>query len=405
MLYISIRKGTGYQMALNLKKGQKVSLTKENTGLNRLLIGLGWDTNFSHSGYDFDLDASVFLLKTDRKVSSNHDFIYYGNLKHTSGCVEHMGDNLTGGNDGDDEQITVNLKQVPDNIERIAVTVTIYDAEKRNQNFGQVSNAYIHIVDQTSGKELLRYDLGEDFSTEASIVVGEIYRYKGEWKFSAVGSGFIGGLKTLCLNYGVNMTIKDRNRGAIVLKKGQKVNLSKENGEILINLNWSQPVNTGFFRKSQGIDLDLGCLFELQNGQKGCVQALGDTFGSLTKPPYIALDGDDRTGLSLNGENLRVNSAMIPKIKRILIYTFIYEGAANWRDAKGIVTVKCPGNRDVIVKMDEYGSDLRMCAIAMLENKDGKTLSMEKIVRFFRGHRFMDSAFGWGLRWVAGSKD
>ncbi|MDE7200672.1 MAG: TerD domain-containing protein [Lachnospiraceae bacterium] len=392
-------------MAITLQKGQKVDLTKGNPGLSKLIIGLGWDTNKYSGGIDFDLDATAFLLKADNKVSSNEDFIYYGNLRHPSKCIEHMGDNLTGGNDGDDEQIYVDLTKVPQEIERIAVAVTIYDADRRNQYFGQVSNAFIRIVDTTANNELIWYDLGEDFSVEASIVVGEIYRYKGEWKFNAVGSGFQGGLKALCANYGVNTEIKDPNRSAVVLEKGQKVNLSKGSGEILINLNWSQPEKRGFFGRTKGIDLDLGCLFELFDGRKGCVQALGNTFGSLTNPPYIALDGDDRTGLSNNGENLRVNSAMIPHIKRILIYTFIYEGAANWREAKGIVTVKCPGSRDIIVKMDEYGSNLGMCGIALLENRDGKSLSMEKVVQFVKGHRELDQAFGWGLRWVAGSKD
>lgn len=391
-------------MALNLQKGQKIDLTKGNPGLSKLLIGLGWDINKYSGGYDFDLDATAFLLKGDNKVSSNLDFVYYGNLQHSSGSVEHMGDNLTGGTGGDDEQIKVDLSRVPDNIERIAIAVTIYDAEKRNQNFGQVSNAYIHIVDTTTNTELLRYDLGEDFSIEASMVVGEIYRYKGEWKFNAVGSGFKGGLKSLCLNYGVNLEIKDRNSGAVILEKGQKINLSKGSGEILINLNWSQPESKGW-GASEGIDLDLGCLYELWDGRKGAVQALGNAFGSLVNPPYISLDGDDRTGTSTEGENLRVNSAMIPQIKRILIYTFIYEGAANWREAKGIVTVKCPGSKDIIVKMDEYGSNLTMCGIALLENRDGQSLSMEKVVRFFEGHVDLDQAFGWGLHWVAGSKD
>lgn len=391
-------------MALNLQKGQKIDLTKGNPGLNKLLIGLGWDTNRYSGQCDFDLDTEAFLLKADNKVSSNSDFIYYGNLKHSSGCVEHMGDNLTGGNDGDDEQIKVDLSYVPENIERIAIAVTIYDAEKKGQNFGQVSNAYIRAVDSTTGRELLRYDLGEDFSVETSVVVGEIYKYKNEWKFNAVGSGFKGDLRSLCLNYGVDMLIKEQNRGAVILEKGHKINLSKGNGEILINLNWSRPERRGFFG-SRGIDLDLGCLYELKDGRKGTVQALGNAFGSLVSPPYISLDGDDRTGTSDNGENLRVNSAMIPQIKRILIYTFIYEGAANWREANGIVTVKCPGSRDIIVKMDEYGSNLGMCGIALLENKDGQSLSMEKVVRFFNGHRDLDKAFGWGLRWVAGSKD
>ena len=396
-------------MAINLTKGQKIDLTKGNPRLSRLLIGLGWDTNKYSGGMDFDLDATAFLLKDDSKVSTNRDFIYYGNLRHDSGSVEHMGDNLTGGGDGDDEQIRVNLALIPQLISRIAIAVTIYDADARRQNFGQVSNAYIRVVDEITHTEILRYDLGEDFSVETSVVVGEIYRYKGEWKFNAIGSGFKGGLKALCLNYGVNMEIRDPSRGAVELKKGQKINLSKHGasiGEVLINLNWSQPEQRrGLFApRVEGIDLDLGCLFELKDGRKGSVQALGNAFGSLTSPPYISLDGDDRTGSSTAGENLRLNGAMIPLIKRVLIYTFIYEGAASWREAKGVVTVKCPGNQDIIVKMDEYSSSLKMCAIALMENRTGDTLSIEKVVRFFQGHQDMDRAFNWGLRWVPGRK-
>ncbi len=221
-------------MAINLKKGQKIDLTKGNPRLSKLLIGLGWDTDRYSGGYDFDLDTAAFLLKADNKVSSNQDFVYYGNLRHSSGSAEHMGDSLTGGSGGDDEQIKVDLSRVPDVIERIAIAVTIYDAETRKQNFGQVSNAYIRIIDTAANTELLRYDLGEDFSFEASVIVGEIYRYKGEWKFNAVGSGFKGGLKSLCLNYGVNLEVKDRNREPVILKKGQKISLAKNNGLIVV---------------------------------------------------------------------------------------------------------------------------------------------------------------------------
>jgi len=194
---------------------------------------------------------------------------------------------------------------------------------------------------------------------------------------------------------------------AVELRKGQKVNLEKKGkalGEILINLNWNQPKKGLFGFMSKSIDLDLGCLFELQNGAKGCVQALGNAFGSLQQPPFIALDGDDRTGEAVGGENLRVNGARIAEIRRILVYTFIYEGTTNWKDAAGIVTVKCPGSEDVIVRMDEYGSKQRMCAIALLENQNNETFSVEKVVRFFDSHEPMDRAFGWGLRWVAGHK-
>jgi len=196
---------------------------------------------------------------------------------------------------------------------------------------------------------------------------------------------------------------------AVELRKRQKVNLEKHGsslGEILINLNWSQPARRGgfFAPKPQPIDLDLGCLFELQDGSKGCVQALGNSFGSLNNAPYISLDGDDRTGSSTAGENLRVNGAMISRIRRILVYTFIYEGATNWREANGVVTLRCPGSQDVIVRMDEYGSNDAMCAIALLENYNNETFSVEKVVRFFRGHEPMDRNFGWGLRWTPGRK-
>ncbi|MBR1592359.1 MAG: TerD family protein [Ruminococcus sp.] len=192
-------------MAVSLTKGQKVDLTKGNPSLSKIIVGLGWDTNKYDGGADFDLDASAFLCGENGRVPSDSDFIFYSNLKHSSGAVEHTGDNLTGEGEGDDEVIKVDLSRVPANISKIAFTVTIYEADERRQNFGQVSNAYIHIVDQVTGNEIIRYDLGEDFSIETAIVVGEIYRNNGEWKFNAIGSGFQGGLYALCKNFGVNV--------------------------------------------------------------------------------------------------------------------------------------------------------------------------------------------------------
>lgn len=192
-------------MAVNLTKGQKVDLTKTNPGLTKIVIGLGWDTNKYDGGSDFDLDAAAFLLADSGKVASDADFVFYSNTKHASGSVEHTGDNLTGEGDGDDEQIKVDLSKVPEDITKIDFTVTIYDAETRNQNFGQVSNAYIRVIDEATNTELIRYDLGEDFSIETAVVVGELYRHNGEWKFNAIGSGFQGGLAALCQNFGVNV--------------------------------------------------------------------------------------------------------------------------------------------------------------------------------------------------------
>lgn len=194
-------------MSISLSKGQKISLSKEDPSLKKIIVGLGWDTNKYSGGYDFDLDASCFELGANDKITKDSDFIYYGNLDSTDGAIHHTGDDTTGGNsnEGDDEQIIVDLTKVPDNIQKIAFTATIYAANKRNQNFGQVSNAYVRLVNENTGNEVIRYNLGEDFSIETAIVICEVYRYNGEWKFNAVGAGFSGGLAALCHNYGLEV--------------------------------------------------------------------------------------------------------------------------------------------------------------------------------------------------------
>ena len=203
MAQISPKEAT--YIMISLSKGQKVDLTKGNPGLSKLMVGLGWDVNKYDGQAAFDLDAAAFLLGANGKVSSDSDFVFYNNTKHSSGSVQHMGDNRTGAGEGDDEVIRVDLAAVPASVEKIDFTVTIHEAEERRQNFGQVSNAFIRIVDDVKGEELIRYDLGEDFSIETAVVVGELYRQAGEWKFNAIGSGFKGGLRALCQNYGVNV--------------------------------------------------------------------------------------------------------------------------------------------------------------------------------------------------------
>ena len=192
-------------MPINLSTGQKVYLTKGNPGLKNIMVGLVWDVNAFDSGAEFDLDAAAFMVGENGKCPTEKEFVFYGNLVHPSESVKHMGDNLTGEGDGDDEQIQIDLSKIPANISKVAFTVTIYDAETRRQNFGQVSNAFIRIVDETTNQELIRYDLGEDFSIETAVVVGELYRHDGEWKFNAIGSGFQGGLAALCGHYGIDV--------------------------------------------------------------------------------------------------------------------------------------------------------------------------------------------------------
>ncbi|MDR2076940.1 MAG: TerD family protein [Desulfovibrio sp.] len=191
-------------MAVSLSKGGNVSLSKEAPGLKDILVGLGWDVRATDGG-DFDLDASAFLLKEDGKVRGDSDFIFYNNLRSPEGSVEHTGDNRTGAGEGDDEAIKIALDKVPQDVQKVSITVTIHDAEARRQNFGMVSNAFIRIVNLAGNQEIARFDLSEDMSTETAMVFGEVYRHSGEWKFKAVGQGYAGGLGPLAKNFGVNV--------------------------------------------------------------------------------------------------------------------------------------------------------------------------------------------------------
>ena len=191
-------------MAISLSKGGNVSLSKEAPGLDRVMIGLGWDVR-STDGKDFDLDASAFLLNASGKVRSDADFCFYNNMNVSAGAVIHQGDNRTGEGDGDDEQVQVTLSKVPADVDKVAIVVTIHDGETNGQTFGQVSNAFIRLVDENTGKEVVRYDLSEDASVETAMILGEVYRHGNEWKFRAVGQGFKGGLGPLATNYGVSI--------------------------------------------------------------------------------------------------------------------------------------------------------------------------------------------------------
>lgn len=189
-------------MAISLNKGGNLSLSKTDPNLVRILIGLGWDERVT-DGAAFDLDASAFLLTATGKVRGDHDFIFYNQLKSQDNSVEHTGDNRSGQGNGDDETLLVNLSKVASEIEKIAITVTIHDAQARSQNFGQIANAFIRIVNQDTQVEVVRFDLAEDYSSETAMVFGEVYRHNGEWKFKAVGQGYSGGLAAMCQQYGI----------------------------------------------------------------------------------------------------------------------------------------------------------------------------------------------------------
>ena len=416
-------------MPIPLVKGQKADLTKTNPSIKNIIVGMGWKTSDS----TIEVDFSAFLLSASSKVTKDEDLIFYGNPhgpNHSISVIESNKQAYSGL--ADQAQLSINLQNVPPVYERISFALTIYEGEKRKQNFSLIDDSYLRIIDPSNGAELIRFSIGEAFSVETAIVVGELYRYKGEWKVNAIGSGYSGGLEALCGSFGIKVKSEVKttlppkppeqptitaaskptpaspiNLKKIELKKrGDAINLQKGSGpigEILINLNWNQKKTKSFFG-SQGIDLDLGCLYEMKDGSKGVIQALGNVFGSLDSFPYIALDGDDRTGSVVSGENLRINGKFISGIDRIVVFAFIYQGITNWSQADGVVTIKQSEGPEIEVRLNEHDNNKRMCAIAMIKNVNNQTFSIERLVDYHSDHQKLDQAYGWNLRWVAGRK-
>ncbi|WP_459501676.1 TerD family protein [Bacillus sp. C1] len=418
-------------MPLQLCKGQKVDLTKTNPTLTHIKIGLGWDLPTKSNAHTFDLDAAAFLLDANGRLTTTDHIIFYKQQSALQGAITLSSDNLTGAGSGDDEELLIALSKLPSHIERIIFTITIHEAQTRLQTFGQIAHSYVRILNSANDEEMFCYNLEEHFASETALIVCEVYRYKEEWKFGAIGRGLQGGLIELAKQFGLShipldffakatpvpsSISKRSNLSKIELKKpGDTINLQKTDkplGEITVNLNWSKqstPKQKGFFSSlssnfSPQVDLDLGCLFEFKDGWKGVVQPLGNVFGSFYSEPYIHLDQDDRTGASNKGENLRINGDMVHEIKRILIFSYIYEGVANWSQVDGIVTLKQENGPDIIVKMNEYRNGFNTCAIAMLENVNNETFKVQRLVKYFRGHLEMDRHYKWNMNWVAGSK-
>lgn len=382
-------------------------------------------------------DFCCFGVDCNNKLSDDRYMCFYNCAASPSNEIEYTS------NSSNSAEFNIMLNSLPEKINKLVFTVSI----DGNSTMGQISSHTISI--RQNGKEVLGISLaGSDFSKEKAIISMEIYK-KDVWRTGFIANGFNGGIDELLKLYGGEQ-IKpavlsgQRKTASVVqaasplnnyndsfsspphtmdncipplqpqlgphrveLRKGQKVNLNKTGkdlGQVHVNLNWSKP--TGFLNSlfSSAVDLDLACLYELKDGRKGCVQALGRTFGSLEYAPYICLDGDDRTGASVNGENIRINGNHLSDIRRILIYTFIYEGTANWKQADAIVRIQCPGSQEVIVHMDEYGSYQRLCAIAMIENVRDETFCIEKLIHFFRDQQEMDRCYGWGMNWRAGRK-
>lgn len=371
-----------------------------------------------------DIDISAFVLTSAGKVRGDGDMCFYGQTSVLGGAVQ-----LTATSAGR-AAFVVDLSRIDPAVEKVALTATIYE---NKATFDRVSTLAVAV---TGGIEAQIPTRGMN---ETALIIAEFYRRQDAWKFRCVGQGFTGGLEPLAKHFGVDIaapsgtpvqsssapapapvpaparvppaapkpTISlskvtlDKSRSSISLEK-----TSAGFGEIKVNLNWNQGGSGllgGLLGKRNAVDLDLGCLFEMQDGLKGAVQALGGRFGDLREEPYIQLMGDDRTGAITGGEWLHINGQRWSEIKRILVFAFIYDGAPNWTATDGVVTVFVPGQPEIEVRMNEEGGRHGMCAIALLENVNG-AVKVSRRVDFHPGHEEMDRSYGWGMRWKAGSK-
>ncbi len=396
---------------MDITRGQRLKL--DALGLSDGAFSVSVDLNAG----PVTVDVACFGLDGARKLSDERYMTFFNQPATPCGAVKLSGQG----------KFDFNLPRLPASIDALVMTLAIDGA-------GTMSQLGASSVSLKSGSTMVgsyRFD-GGHFASERAVMLLEFYRKDGVWRLCAVGQGFNGGLDALVTHFGGAVAEKPAPAPAappppappkvslskITLeKRGEKISLEKRgqagHGRIVCNLNWSsghaqekRGLLGGVFGKTRtsGVDLDLGCLFELSDGLKGAVQALGNTFGDFNYPPYIHMTGDDRTGANASGEFLYINGDHLKDLQRICIYAFIYEGVANWGQADGIVTLTVPGHPPVEVRLDNHDNSKNMCAIAMIENEGGN-LKITKLGEYFSGHRELDQRYGWGLRWKAGSKD
>ncbi len=369
------------------------------------------------------LDPSAFLLDAAGRVSGDGGFVFYGSASDPTGAVRLNPAAAA---------FEVDPGRLPTGIERVVIALSIDSGVAGLRAFSQFQSVLLSL--NGTGVDL-RFPLATAGMAESALIMAELYLRNGVWKVRALGQGFAGGLAPLARNYGVDVSESapppppapspapaappapevraapaappSSQPSRIDLKKRQPISLEKPSkgfGQIDINLNWTRgQVKRGLFGGKSGIDLDLGCLIELTDGDKDVVQALGKRFGRLDGPPFAKLLADDRSGESTSGETLLINGERWTDVKRVLIYAFIYEGVPNWAAANAVVTVKAPGSPELVVALDEHATGKGMCAIALLEN-DGGRIRVTKLVEYFAGHQEADQAYGFGFRWQAGRK-
>lgn len=416
-------------------------------------VELGWRTSPGTP----DVDGSALLLVSG-KVRDDADFVFYNQPVHASGAVRHEGRRATG--DGATDNIAVDLARVEPAIERVVLA-----ASADGGTFGRVTGLYVRITDAADGSEIARFD-STDATVETAFVLGELYRRQGHWKFRAVGQGYATGLEGLATDFGISVDEPQRPHTSpqpqspqsprrttradrvppvppvppapptappapsapapvrlskvTLTKQAPSVSLAKQGGTsglLRVNLNWEvRKQFTGWGRKlgravahHADLDLDLCALYELTDGRKGVVQALGNAFGALRQPPYIHLDGDDRTGAVATGENLTVNLDQKDRFRRVLIFVTIYEGARSFADLHATVTLQPQHGAPIDFSLDECTVPSTVCALALLTNHGGD-LTVQREARYLvpqRGvspQRTIDYAYGWGMNWTPGRK-
>jgi len=382
------------------------------------------------------VDVSAYALaETSQKVRGDQDMIFYGQTRHSSGAIELQQA------DAHNSRFILKLPQVEAALGKIAFTTAI---EQAGQTFNSIDKVELKLLH--NGQVVAQAQLDGQGRSEAALILGECYRRNGAWKFRLIGQGFNGGLKPLAEHFGVviadappvaappsvsvqkpSSPIPPAPPVAAPKVSLSKVSLDKNNrqvslektgagfGEIKINLNWNKSgaapaaAKTGFFAKlmptaAKNVDLDLGCLYELQNGDRSIVQALGNMFGDFNRAPYIQLSGDDRTGAVSDGEWMRINGQHWSNIKRIIVYAFIYEGVPNWAATDAVITIYVPNQPPIEIALTEGDAGKSLCGVVMLENRGG-TIHVSREVRYFTSQKPLDEHYGWGLRWTKGSKD
>lgn len=369
-------------------------------GVSRLRIALTWTPV---AGRGVEADVSAYLLTASGKVRGDRDMVFYNQTEGGAGAVRFQA--------GDGGAFDIDLDLMPEDIERIVVCLTIDEAQAKGHTLALVEDAAITVSEGAAGIMSFRPDLVG--ATEAAMIFGELYRRGGQWKFRAVGQGFNGGLAPLASSFGIDIAADDTPPPPAPVKDVPLAKLSMDEpnqtitltpgadgfGSIVVTLNWSHG-RSSYFNGAGAIDLDLGCLVEMQDGRKTAIQMLGGMTGSIDEPPFIFLSGDDRTGDV--GETLQIDGAHWQEIKRVAVFCNIHDGVPDWRRTAGLALLTTPGQPPLEIQLTEGRNDCRICGILLLEN-DAGPIKVTRLVDFVENQRRLDERLGWGMRWQTAS--